>query len=252
MNVAILVTIPDNTSNELCTLCFDTLRVGFPTAKITVYDNNNSTENNAYIREKCNRVGAEYVFFWTKVHHAAWIKGTIENTEGKLCIIDADTLWWSNVEGFDFPTTLAGYYQPYRYCEFAQSSAVQRLHTHFMWIKDCKALRESAVYNYQHEYSPCDPYMPAVVYSNGKPIFYDTCAVLYHMIGGSSFDEKHLDCYDHINSASLYNTLVARIHGKDDLKAIHEMAKTDPSKLKGLYKVVRQYENQMHKLAQAL
>lgn len=252
MKVAILITIPEGTSRELNTLCFDTLRTGFPTADITVYSNGNCPENDGYIQEKCRKISAQFNIIVNKIHHADWIKQVIESTKGPLCIIDPDTIWWSSVEYFDFPSFIAGFLQPYRYSEFSQSVALERLHTHFLWIKDCQELVKTIKYPEQHEYSPCNPYMPVVVYNKGRPVFWDTCTVLYQMIGGSPFQEEHLNCYDHVNSTALCNTLMARIHGKDVLKCIHETAKTNPAMLKGLWKVVQKYEQKMNEMANNL
>lgn len=202
------------------TLVLDTIRVGFPTAEI--------------VQGKGPT-------------HFDWIRENIRTGEGKMVFIDGDMIFWENVEDWEFPTTLAGLHVPMMWNDFAKCISMPRLHTSFLWVKDAETLREEIEAAYplsfmeSGEYCPCDPVSPRIQFHNGHPIFWDTCANLYHMIGGTSFDEKQILSYEHLNSASFSKVMRERIGNPHGFDILHKELVYTPEKLRGFSTIVDAY-----------
>lgn len=254
ITVRILVSVPDPERFDACTLCFDTIRTGFPTAKI-IADINGVTHPAVYNKAaaKAQAAGVEIFLRTDEAHHGRWIHGCVENHEidGPLVILDADTIFWKSCEDWAFTgSLLAGYSVPRMWNDFAKAVSMPRIHTSMMWFSDVPALRQALrdIYPYAHqkagEYCPCDPFMPSVKFLYGRPIFWDSCAVLFNMIGPGNcqfFTEKHLDCFDHINSVSFYDVMCERLEDDRGLKLVANELVKQPETLKGLWPIVGAY-----------
>jgi len=261
MKVKSLITITNPDLFDNCTLMFRTLRVGFPTAEIEVTDNATiDPTHRRRIRELCAASNVDYSYSSHRLHHAEWICNSIELGQGKLIIVDPDTMFWKSCEGpeFDFPTHIAGYHVPVIYNEFARCVSFERLHTSFLVVKDCEALVDATQQLYQPacaeggEYCPFDPYMPCVKAVRGKYMFWDSCANLYNMVGGTHFTETQLECYDHLNSAGFYDIMLSRVDDPTSFEHQHKVAKTNPESLRGFYKAVDNYYKRMNEKAIAM
>lgn len=256
--VKILVTVTKPELFKCSTLCFDTLRVGFPTHNIHVFDNCNKKEDKKAIAKMADKCDAQFIELNRVHHHADWIRMQVLTSHGPIVIVDPDSLFWANCEWFKFNTVLAGFYVPIIWNEFAQCISVERLHTCFLQISDTKELRDKIQHAYKWcdgktgDYNSCDPYMPSVKFVRGEPMFWDTCANLYNMIGGTAFESEHLECFDHINSASFYDVMMERVEDKENFAKMHETAMKEPMKMKGFWTAVCQYYTQMNQKAQLL
>lgn len=262
--VKMLVTVPDRARIDACTLAFDTLRVGFPNAEIQVTVNNNihgPSEVTGEVFRKIKDIGA--LPRWAgnmvsggMIHHAEWIRRMVmDETEcgGRpVVILDPDVIFWKSCEDWEFSdeTMLAGYHVPRMWNDFAKCVSVSRIHTSFMWFKRLSALRAliQETYPYSHSatghYSPCDPFMPAVRFDNGKPLFWDSCSNLYQMLplwAVKNFDESHKACFDHLNSASFYDVMTERMPNPSGFKFAHDVLVHTPEKLKGIWSQVDEY-----------
>ena len=127
LSVRILVTVPKPEHFEACTLCFDTLRVGFPTANIRVTANpigalEWSGACLGALYDKVEAAGAQLERPLHPIHHAKWIKEEVDRATGPLVLLDADTIFWKSCEDWDFgpETLLAGYYVPRIWNDFAR------------------------------------------------------------------------------------------------------------------------------------
>lgn len=256
MNVHILLTIPTADVFDDCTLCFETLRVGFPTANIHITTNGHVIGGGQIDIDILKRAGEKIKRFGFKSHHSSginhfdWIKYvlTLPDDGTPTIILDGDTIFWSSCEGWKFEENLAGYYVPLHLTEFGQMAYISRLHTSLLWIESLDQLRSDIeeagpVYlsSLHKTYQPWDPVSPHVSFVNRKPAFYDTCAELYHGVGGSSFTEEHLNCYDHINSSSFIPLMMQLLKKKDSFMRVHEVARTDPKQLRGLWREIDKY-----------
>lgn len=248
MYVATLITAEHPDTYQNCTLSLDTLRVGFPTADIEVFFQPGCV-NADDIYARCKKIGVEAVELPERVHHADWIKNTIVlGSLGKepTVIVDPDCIFWSNCEGFQFSGLVAGMYVPTHWNHWSQSTYAARIHTSFMWFPDPGAFLQ-AVFDLtpklSAEYLPCDLYRPVMAFQNGDPIFYDTMALFCQASVGKKpvdlFQMHHLDCYDHINCSSFYHQMLERFDDprqKAGFAQVHELARTEPQKLRGLWK----------------
>jgi hypothetical protein len=257
--VNILVSIPDPKFFKSCTLCFDTLRVGFPTADIRVFLNSGLINVDGAGQEKLESMiaNARGLNGYTAVtsrtlHLAEWIGWRIQehaktDSGAPLIILDADTCFWKSCEDWVFPseTLMAGYYNPYMWNDFAQCPSFPRIHTSFMVFPDTGRLLERIrraypnSYEQAGDYCPCDPFTNTVRFINGKPYFWDCCANLYSMLHSEDiattyqFCQCHKDCYEHLNSASFFKVMHERLENKAGFELLHTQGAEHPELLRG-------------------
>lgn len=252
--VCILISIPDSKYFDSCTLALKTVRVGFPTADIMVTINaQTSREDSLRVVKMCEDIAAGWHILDKEVHHAAWIAQQVQEYPGTLIILDGDTHFWKSCEDWKFADLIAGYYVPEMWNDFAKCRSWERLHTSFLWFADTELVldRIKALYPpaFQKcgEYCPLDPFMPSVKFIKGEPVFWDSTAVLYNMLGGSRFGPEHLDCYEHLNSASFFDVMHERLEAKELFTWLHTEAVKDPLLLKPfLWNNVNTYYRQKH------
>jgi len=255
MKVHILVTADILEDVPLTTLFKSTIRTGFPTADIHVWDN--ASEQRASVMAATDGCEAYYHEIAHRQHLADWISGTINSVppDEPLAIVDPDTLWWKSVEDFVFPesTLWAGFYQPYAWNEWSSCLSAPRLHTSFLWIPRPARLREAVAGANLWGGRPCEEYrktqlfMGSIQWMNGHAIFFDVCSSLYNAIGGTPFEKEHLNCYDHINSASFRQYV--QFEKQKGFNLVHDLARTNQRALRGFYKETIVYWRQMHKRA---
>jgi hypothetical protein len=268
ITLKVLVTVNDMAHFDACTLCFETLRVGWPTADIHVHINGDQYVSaiidklDYFHRDKPGRM------FWHLekpiVHLADWIRGRVNcSYPGPLIIADPDIVYWKSCEDWEFlPDTLfAGYWHPRMWNDFARCVSVQRIHTSMMVFPNTQHLRDmiQCVYGpawMKHgEYCPVDPFMGRVMFDENGPTFWDCCANLYNLllsIKGTErqwpaiehFGQKELACYDHLNSASFYDCMVDRLQGetREGFKIAHRDWVKNPKP--GLWPLVDAYYKQ--------
>lgn len=274
MNVHTLITIPEPDQYDACTLCFSSLRIGFPTAHITAWLNYNMTHRD--VREKA-RLHLEQlerekvlnqVIVTPHTHHADWISERVycNGSSGPLVIIDSDTIFWESCEHFEKAmapgTLLSGYFVPRIWNEWAQCISQSRIHTSFMWFPNVPALIQRIEQAYpqafQHrgDYCPCDPWHPDVKFNYGRPVFWDTCSNLFHMLGANkcrAFDAHELSCFDHLNCASFYSQMVERMENPSGMIVAHKQWVRNPKAfLKNLWPIVNKYYDEMAARAQLI
>lgn len=267
--VHILVTVNDPVQFENCTLVFPYIRTGFPTADVHLWINDVKLDpelTNRIIEkiktahgELGEQVNTTVHGIEGKMHHGEWIRRIVtrehDPASGPLVILDPDTIFWKSVEDWTFPADvlLAGYYHSGMWNDFAKAISVSRIHTSFMWFPDVQKLREQIRDSYplatkaHGEYCPVDPFMPAVRFVDGHPTFWDTCANLFHMLKPAqkfAFEPKHLEAFDHINSASFYKVMHERMDDPRGFEATHKVAIKDHANLKNLWPFMKNYYTQ--------
>ena len=249
MKVVSLITIPNEEAYKTCTLVLESIRIGFPNAYIEIWINGGSERYLKQIEDRIG-VGGLVLLCAKKYHHAEWIKHVISDTEGELIIIDSDMIFWKEWK-FTFPTLLAGYFVPLMWNDFAQCISYPRLHTSFLQISNCKELLKRIEEFYpmgikEPEYAPLDMFMPSVKVAMNKLVFWDTCAVLYNAIGGTSFTVEHMDYYDHLNSAAFLNIMSNNMQNGSEFKNLHDTISRMPEMLKNRWIETTEYYDAMH------
>lgn len=173
-------------------LVFKTLRTGFPTARIEIYDNGSHPEVREQIMMACAEVDADFTAMEPRhwVEHYRWLLLEREHDGSPLVVLDPDVALWENVEGWDFGDALmAG-----RLMREAQEGPITshpRLHPSMLWIPDVQRLRARL--------DPGD-IAPQLMAEGGRVHFWDTLAVAYQRNAAecAAFEAEHLDCYDHL------------------------------------------------------
>jgi hypothetical protein len=128
---------PANANNSLLT--FRTLRTGFPSSEVVVYDN--ASIIGEQTKRLCQEVGAQYFRFEKEIRHHAYLKLILLN-EPNAILVDPDIIFWEQVEHWDFSHYLiAGRLIPNFYDHYTRCHTVSRLHSSLMWLPDLKQLR---------------------------------------------------------------------------------------------------------------
>lgn len=258
MRVFSLVHVSDPARFEACTLNFATFRVGFPTATISIWVNGNSLMKDE-IKAKAVKfgLGNSIQFHERNWFHPDWIAEVIRTNSSRVvygsddlfAIVDPDTIFWKKVEDFrPSASPWMGMYVPEHMNPWSETRYMSKIHTSFLvgharqLIKELKAALPRAE-GYLGEHFGYSPFHPVTVFEKGVPVFYDTCAIAYQAISGAIFTEMELDCYDHLNSSSYYEEMLRLLPSREreDLIEVHQLAITDPTKLKGLWRKVQRF-----------
>jgi hypothetical protein len=217
-------------------LVFKTLRTGFPTADVEVFDNGSHPDVRDQVMAECARVGASFVGIKPQswVDHYKWLVLERQHEAGRpLVIVDPDVIFWENCEEWDFTgSLLAGR----RMRRINAGPIVQhaRLHPSHLWIPDVDALRQAMGTR------GCELIAPALGAFDGETHFWDTFARLYeemvHWCHG--FSDEKLDCFDHLFYGSHLPAIAAQ--AKESLGIIgygHIFAATDNlEELRGIWR----------------
>jgi hypothetical protein len=233
VTMKVLVTVNDFSQFDACTLCFSSLRVGWPTANIHIYVNGAK-----YYAEVVSKLAKHFADYYTDkpvglstcclnnvVLLGDWIREqTQQQYPGPLVIADPDIVYWKSCEDWDFDseTLLAGYFHPRMWNDFSKCVSVERIHTSMMVFPDTARLATTILNAYplahqRHgEYVPCDAFNSRVMFQGGTPTWWDVCSNLYNLLPPKAichFAQEHKVCYDHLNSPSSYQAMTERLEG---------------------------------------
>ncbi len=246
-DVHILVTCREESLKKFSLLVFDTIRVGFPTAKIIVYDNDLNTDVRDEVLAACLENGYEYKNVDT-IHHE-WITDIcIKNQCGKpFWIVDTDIVFYSKVEDWEFKTPLAGYRMPEFDDEFTGAITRARLHTSLMYIDPVILAAEIDGYLSQFPETPFNPKAsfidPLCIPFSGRGIFYDTMAMAYQAVGGTEFTPKQKDAYFHMHYGTLSDMVLPRLTNGEEIGRVRDSILANPELGRGLWRVQDEYLN---------
>ena len=173
-------------------LVFKTLRLGFPNARVEVYDNGSHPEVRDQVMRACVDVDADFVALrpqhWVDHYRAQLLER--EDDGAPLVLVDPDVAFWGCVEEWDFADALmAG-----RLMRAANEGVIcshARLHPSMLWVQSLGRLREHLV---------AGDIAPRVAAAPGQVDFWDTLGVAYARLGSrcAAFEPAHLDRYDHL------------------------------------------------------
>lgn len=232
-------------------MVFQSLRVGFPTAKVMVQINAFPRDFVPYsemlirksVEVELEKMGGKWetVPANATTHHE-WICSLIEKEKEPFFICDTDICLWSNFECFDFTgAALAGRYVPQFYCNFTKAITRPRLHGCLLYIDPVKVKSKAEEYGNQFPdcYATPRPTLQDLVFPRyvpcgpmGKVSFYDTCSVLYCAIGGQKFTDEQNLVFDHLQSGTL-SDLVAPTYPSGNMREWHAAVLDQPHLIKG-------------------
>ena len=172
-------------------LVFNTLRVGFPTAEVLVFDNGSSPDALPLIEAAALNAGCEFISMPRTPFVDFYKWALLEQVEfNSIVLLDPDVIFWKNVEQTPAIGLFSGRLIPPMVSQ--NVTAVARIHPSFIKIPDVGALRQ-ALQNTRS--SVVDQLFASM---NGKEYFWDTLAMLHHVVPGTPFTDDQLDCYDHL------------------------------------------------------
>jgi hypothetical protein len=208
-------------------MVFKTLRVGFPTARVEVYDNGSHPEVREQIMAACAEVDADFTSMTPRHWSMHIAHQLLERADdgAPLVLVDPDVAFWSSVEGWDFGGALmAG--RLIAEMDGGPIVSRARLHPSMLWVPSLCRLRESL---------RADEIPQRLERAAARLEFFDTLAVAHARLGGmcAQFMPEHLDCFDHLffgshlpvidQSLSDHDTVIHRCHravAAGDLDAI--------------------------------
>lgn len=213
MKVKVLATCRKPELLPYTLLVFRTIRVGFPTANIKVYLNPMSAGEAATVKAACVGVGAQTDQVDT-IHHE-WIAKLVTIEDEPFFLCDTDIIFYSDFERFRFTGPLAGWRIPEWSDAFSGAVARARLHTSLLYINPVMVRERIEAYESGIANSPFTPkanlFYPLVVPFKKRSYFYDTCAMLYHAIGGESFTDEQVEAYFHFHFGSIPDFVIPRL-----------------------------------------
>lgn len=258
--VNILCSTPHGCDINVTTMVAKTVRIGFPTANLLFHSADDATT------ERLNEIthtwdddeGFEIIRAPKLTQHqfiGYCLHACRHCADHPIVILDGDVIFWDSVEWWATAgkKPLSGFYVPTHLSEYSRSLYMERLHTSFLWISSFKEL-DDAVNNaakWMKEDSAFADYKnwlaidPHYSYVSGRPVYWDVCAEMYNLIGGTHFPFSLLDCYDHVNSASFYPSM-RKVFANKPLELagfdhVHHIAAHNTGGLKGLYREIQQF-----------
>ncbi|MDO8334326.1 MAG: hypothetical protein Q7T35_06625 [Nitrosomonas sp.] len=227
---------PANANNSLLT--FRTLRTGFPSSEVVVYDN--ASIIGEQTQRLCQEVGAQYFRFEKEIRHHEYLKLILLN-EPNAILVDPDIIFWEQVEHWDFSHYLiAGRLIPNFYDHYTRCHTVSRLHSSLMWLPDLKQLRSHFARKTARYFDPIT-HQTAIVGSEW--VFWDTLAGLYHLFKEQSycFSERELNAYDHLFCGTHLDLVIDDIGADSIIAKGSRMAMENMASLKGYWRQQDEY-----------
>lgn len=236
------------------TLVFDTLRTGFPTSDVMVCVNPCTKEILKRITDACLRANVTNIWnMESYVVHHDWIEKVFAMADGPSVICDTDMIFWDKCEDWEFNKPLAGRLVPAFEDTFTTRRTHSRLHTSLMVFAPSTLREEIRTYNNLIPESPFKVipnlirplyYTNVDAYHSMVDCFFDTCALLYHAIGGEHFTEHQKDCYDHLQSGTV-SDIVSPAHEAAHMRELHEKVFAgDLQAAHGIWRGQERYQNE--------
>lgn len=244
MKVFILATCRKPELLRMATLVFETIRIGFPTASLHVYINQTDKDSTLTIEAQCERVGASVAHCDT-IHHL-WIESLVMTETEPFIICDTDIVFYEKVEDWQFATPLAGALSP-EWVDAKGTVHRSRLHGSFLFIDPAPIKAFLFLKDYLNPTAlapfmpPANPFHPVVVPHGKTLFFYDTCSVLYHLIGGTQFTAKQKDAFFHFAFGTIPDLCLPLLDGQYEIEDRRNWVLEDTSRGKGLWREQEEY-----------
>jgi len=240
------------------TLTLKSIRTGFPTADVEVWDNASDFGVDE-IEAAAVAAGARFVPMDKRIEHWQWLDQMVRSTRGELVIVDPDVVFWKEFPGgggqdaresdhFDklFKSKRSGLMFGRYIAENGGylAKTPPRLHTSLLFIPDaqalCIAIDEVARQTYDFRgWQPCS------WREGGRMVHIDTGAAIYASLQPHcrGFDEDVLDTYDHMVSGTAldwWEKAEKAGHVRRDvlaaMRSAHQRARADITSVKGLWR----------------
>ena len=225
------------------TLTFQTLRVGFPDAEVTVIDNASAPEVRAPIHAAARAAGCEVLQLEETQHHWSLIEGLVLGENRPTVLLDPDIALWEKVSDWDFGDALmAGRYLPEFADPYSDTLTLPRLHTSHLWFPRPAELKARIASILARRFEAGSLFQPRMMAPGWWR--WDTAAALFHALGGeaSRFSKAQLDAYDHLFCGSHLDLVVHNLGAWGALMSdSHQRAQTDLVSIKGIWRQQQQF-----------
>ena len=220
VQVHILATCRSADLIDATTFVFRSIRTGFPTAKIVVWDNANSTFHLSEVRETVKRMpgGGDrtLVPLPTRLNHWEWIKGLVMNPANvePIWLCDTDMAFWAPVEEWEwYDCAIAGRRMPKFYDAYSKCLTLPRLHTCLMWIDPAQVRMELEEQAKSFDLpvfgnEMADPFKSFFCFDpDGRRLFFDTCSILAYAVRRHEFTAEENACFDHLHCGTYVDVM---------------------------------------------
>jgi len=245
--VFIFATLLPGADPRATTLVFKTLAIGFPTADIHLWWNQQG-KNPLNLLDKAIKDGAgdNHVFWmgpWGEGTrgHDAWLEERIMQEQQPFWSLDTDLVFFGDVEKASksatrVTSTFAGEFQPAFYDPFMGLEHASRLHTTVMYVNPVglrAAMREWAG-RYPKPWGKTVqvPFIRQTVIPRFA-MFFDTMAGAFQAEMGTVMPKGVLSCYEHLNCGT-WAHLAAQSKELRDLPKVHQAIFERPELAAGL------------------
>jgi hypothetical protein len=229
------------------TLIFKTIRTGFPTARVTVVDNNSLPAARSTLQALAAGADCEYrqLSAESSISPQAFLRQTIESAAADTIVfLDPDIVFWETVEDWRFDGLLAGRLIPKFADPYSGCITMPRLHPSFLWVPDVHRLR-ARLAELKHARMDFHPFLPYMFPSGGRWYRFDTAAALYAAAPAEmvAYGERELNAYDHLFCGSHVDLVLGALHGADReaVERMHRHAQHDHTGLKGIWRAQQAY-----------
>ncbi|MGN6525794.1 MAG: hypothetical protein ACTHL8_05350 [Burkholderiaceae bacterium] len=220
-------------------LVFDSIRTGYPTADIEVFDNGSCAEMIPRIEAAARSVGATFTAMPLRHYSDHWRWNLLEREwpDRPVVFLDADVVLWGNCEQWEFGDALmAGWLMPER--RWGHTVEHPRLHPSHLWVPSIRALAAELARRCPPQIAGhWHPIGPVSEWRGSEYHRHDTLAPLFWALDDRCevFGEAHLDQYTHLfYGAHLPHIQIAS--GADVLLNAHRAAVAgDVASLRGIW-----------------
>ncbi len=247
INVSVLAYCRDEELLYGTLLLFKTIRVGFPNADVTIYDNANPVAIASRIAEEAGKTECGYVILDEELPHDVWLRRVCMDgsLRGQHVVLDPDVMFWQNVEGWRWAdrVLMAGHRTPETLDnQITNSTILSRLHSSFLWFphpeKFWMAVDAIESASYVGGFGKRNLFSHKRCYVRGESVTVDTASDLAWALSSrtADFTDAQLDCYDHLIGGS------GGYFQKGEEPLQHKLAKTGRyGHLKGMWKRQEQF-----------
>lgn len=226
-------------------LVFDSIRVGFPTARLFIHANFLSVNHQTELEAIASKLNAMFIFAHNPTVHHEWIRSMLKTAHEPFFICDTDVIFWKSFERWTFlHTAMAGRRMPQFSDPVTGCVTEERLHTSLMYLDPVLWREQTAEFvakklNMDLPFGIEPDFVKPVYYIvNGEPLYQDTLGQACQAIGGQPFTEAQLDCYDHLHCGTISDIAGKRI---PTMQQTHQAIIGNPELARGCWRNQKQY-----------
>jgi hypothetical protein len=224
-------------------LVFRTLRTGFPESHVMVWGNALAGTAAQAVEHAARGAGAEFRNLPLPGKHDGWVEDLIQTGLEPFWICDTDIIFWEAVEDWRAPTFM-GRLEPEFDEEWTKTRHMERLHSSLMYINPAAVRAEMrrfmakipAPFGHTARFPFVQQHF--VPLRGQQPLFYDTCAGMWHAFEGQPFTEQQNRAYEHLHCAT-YADLI-ELEGLQDA---HAAIYSNPTLARGMRETQDAYYN---------